>query len=116
MSRVTVVVMSEFGRRLNENANQGTDHGHGGVMLVMNGDLAQGPVFARWPGLSPEYLDRGDLAITLDYRDVLSEIIVQRLNNPSIADIFPNFRHESLGIIYRVGKFKRLFEGDAESP
>lgn len=98
MRRVTVVVMSEFGRRLQENANDGTDHGHGGVMLVMNGNLSQGPVFARWPGLSEEFLDRGDLAITTDYRDVLSEILSKRLNNSSITDIFPDFRYTELGL------------------
>lgn len=98
MSRITLVVMSEFGRRLQENADAGTDHGHGGAMLVMSGNLAQGPVFARWPGLSPEYLDRGDLAITTDYRDVLAEIIATRLNNPLIDDIFPSFRRSELGL------------------
>ncbi|MCB9438117.1 MAG: DUF1501 domain-containing protein [Anaerolineales bacterium] len=98
MSRVTLVVMSEFGRRVEENADAGTDHGHGGAMLVMSGNLAQGPVFARWPGLSPEYLDRGDLAITTDYRDVLAEIIATRLNNPLIDDIFPSFRRSELGL------------------
>ncbi len=98
MSRVTVVVMSEFGRRVEENANLGTDHGHGGAMFLMSGNLAQGPVFSHWPGLGAEFLDRGDLAITIDYRDVLSEILMQRLNNPQIEEVFPSFRHSSLGL------------------
>lgn len=99
MHRITVVVMSEFGRRLQENADQGTDHGHGGAMLVMNNNFANtAPVIADWPGLEAENLDRGDLAITIDYRHVLSEILNKRLNNPLIADIFPNFTPEEIGL------------------
>ena len=99
MSRVTVVVMSEFGRRLHENADQGTDHGHGGAMLVMNGDFANAaPVIADWPGLADENLDRGDLAITIDYRHVLSEILQKRLNNPLLNEIFPNYSPQDIGL------------------
>lgn len=38
---ITVVVMSEFGRRVKENANTGTDHGHGGIMMVLSAHLAE---------------------------------------------------------------------------
>jgi uncharacterized protein (DUF1501 family) len=99
MNRITLVVMSEFGRRLAENANVGTDHGHGGAMLLMSGNLTPVPVITRWPGLSLEALDRGeDLAITIDYRDVLSEIIVLRLNNPAIASVIPEYTAQALGL------------------
>ena len=98
MDRITVVVMSEFGRRVKENANFGTDHGHGGVMFVMNGNLQPEPIYALWPGLEPDYLDRGDLAITTDYRDVLATILTQRLNNPGVAEIFPNHRANTVPI------------------
>jgi uncharacterized protein (DUF1501 family) len=74
-SSVTVVVMSEFGRRVGENAALGTDHGHGNMMLVMGGGIAGGRVYAQWPGLAREQLvGPGDLDITIDYRDVLGEI------------------------------------------
>ncbi|MEO8613225.1 MAG: DUF1501 domain-containing protein [Chloroflexota bacterium] len=99
MSHVSVVVMSEFGRRIKENAGEGTDHGHGGAMLLMSGHLAPSPVFAKWPGMTPDALDRGeDLAITTDYRDVLAELLSTRLNNPAVSDIFPNFRPTPAGI------------------
>lgn len=99
MSGVTVVVMSEFGRRVQENADSGTDHGHGGAILVMNGMFAeQAPVVAQWPGLEPENLDRGDLAITIDYRNVLNEILIKRLNNPLTDQVFPNFTAEDIGL------------------
>ncbi len=99
MGRVTVVVMSEFGRRLAENANDGTDHGHGGAMLLLNGALAASPVVARWAGLTPDALDRGeDLAVTTDYRDVLGEILTRRLGNPDVASVFPDYAPGTLGL------------------
>jgi len=99
MRRISVVVMSEFGRRLQENAGGGTDHGHGGAMLVMSGGLARGGVLADWRGLEPAALDqREDLAVTTDYRDVLSELITMRLGNPRTADIFPNHTPRPLGV------------------
>ena len=90
INRVTVVVMSEFGRRAQENASLGTDHGHGNMMLVMGGHVAAKPVIAQWPGLTDDKLDDGDLAITTDYRDVLAEIVALRLRNPHLDAIFPN--------------------------
>jgi len=99
MAGVTVVVMSEFGRRVAENANSGTDHGHGGAMLVMSNNLVATPVLARWPGLARDALDKGeDLAITTDYRDVLAEILNQRLKNPATASVFPEYVPQSVGL------------------
>ncbi len=88
---VSVVVMSEFGRRVQENGGGGTDHGHGGALLLMNGNLITTPVVARWSGLHTEALDNGDLAVTTDYRDVLAELLTRRLNNAALTDVFPNF-------------------------
>jgi uncharacterized protein (DUF1501 family) len=99
MKKVSLVVMSEFGRRIHENGGKGTDHGHGGGMLVMSGSLARGPVVAQWPGLSPDKLDRGeDLAITTDYRDVLTDILKTRLKNTATSEIFPNFQPAGLSL------------------
>ncbi len=99
MDSVTVVVMSEFGRRVQENGGLGTDHGHGNMMMAMGGGINGGKVFANWPGLHDEQLDGpGDLAITTDYRDVLGSIIQNRLNNPRLTDIFPNYTVNDLGL------------------
>ncbi len=88
----TVVVMSEFGRRAYENASFGTDHGHGSVMFLMGGNLAGGRVHGDWPGLGEGRLfGPGDLAVTVDYRDVLGEICSRRLNNPALDAVFPDF-------------------------
>lgn len=88
--RVTVVVMSEFGRRVQENGAAGTDHGHGGVMFVMSPDLQPVTVHGDWPGINTRFLENGDLAITTDYRDVLSHILLQRTNLQDASPIFPD--------------------------
>ncbi|NKI36360.1 DUF1501 domain-containing protein [Wenzhouxiangella sp. XN79A] len=76
----TVVVMTEFGRRVRENASLGTDHGHGGVMFAAGGNVHGGQVFGDWPGLGPGDLSDGqDLRVTTDYRQVLAELLVDRL-------------------------------------
>ncbi len=99
MKNITVVIMSEFGRRVQENGSAGTDHGHGNMMLVMGGHVAPKPVVAQWPGLATEQLSNGDLNITIDYRDVLSEILVNRLNNNALDTIFPGFTFTPRGIV-----------------
>jgi uncharacterized protein (DUF1501 family) len=92
MEGVSVVVMSEFGRRAYENASLGTDHGHGSALLLLSGQVRGGEVHGRWPGMGEGQLfGPGDLAVTTDYRDVLSELCLKRLNNPALDQIFPDF-------------------------
>jgi len=99
LGKVTIVLMSEFGRRVQANASGGTDHGHGNMMMLMSDHVIKRPVVATWPGLYPEQLERGDLQVTLDYRSVLHEILTKRLYIPDTASIFPAFTPASLGII-----------------
>ena len=66
---VSVVVMSEFGRRLKSNESGGTDHGHGNAMMMLGPKVKGGQMYGKWPGLANADLDEGaDLAITTDYR------------------------------------------------
>lgn len=90
---VTVVIVSEFGRNAKENGNNGTDHGRGNVMYAMGKKIAGGRVLTNgWPGLAQESLEAGqDLRVTLDHRDVLAEIVQNRLQNPNVAAIFPGY-------------------------
>lgn len=100
MDCLTVVVMSEFGRRARENASLGTDHGHGGVMMLLGGNVVGGRVHADWPGLAHEQLfGPGDLAVTIDYRDVLAEVCARRLDNPNLEVIFPQYPARLRGIL-----------------
>jgi uncharacterized protein (DUF1501 family) len=100
MSRLTIVTMSEFGRRAAENGSLGTDHGHGSLMMLMGGNVRGGQVHGTWPGLgSAQLVGPGDLAVTSDYRDVLSEILAKRLNNPALDEIFPNYQARGLNIL-----------------
>ncbi len=86
---VTLVTMSEFGRRVAQNASNGTDHGEGSCMFIVSGAAERG-VHTRWPGLAPEDLARGeDLAITIDYRDVLAELLLGRMGNGAFDRVFP---------------------------
>ena len=92
LGHLTVVVMTEFGRRAHENGSLGTDHGHGALMLLLGEHVDGGKIHGNWPGLGEGQLTGpGDLAVTTDYRDVLAEICLKRLNNPATAEVFPNY-------------------------
>ena len=97
--RVTVVTMTEFGRRLEENGNRGTDHGMASYMFLLGGNVNGGKIYGDWPGLDESDLVFGDLAVTTDYRRVLSEILVKRHFNPRPHDVFPSTAYEPLGIV-----------------
>lgn len=104
--RLTIVVMSEFGRRLGMNASAGTDHGHGGVMMVLGGKVNGGKMFGSWPGL--EDLDQGqDLKTTTDFRTVLSEAVVRVLGNPQLGTVFPGITPE----VYSTATALNIFQG-----
>jgi uncharacterized protein (DUF1501 family) len=88
---VVVVTMSEFGRNVAENGTRGTDHGHGNVMFVLGDHVNGGRVLTEWPGLAPGQLYEGqDLQTTIDYRDIVGEIVMRRLGNNRIAEVFPD--------------------------
>ncbi len=102
MSRVTVIVQSEFGRRVRANANGGTDHGYGNPLLVLGGAVNGRKFYGSWPGLNPEILSPtfGDVPVTTDYRRVVSEILIRRMANPNLGAIFPGYAgYAPLGIV-----------------
>ena len=98
LARTSLVAFSEFGRRVAENASGGTDHGHGGVMLLLGGGIVGGRVHTRWPTLAPGALQDGDLRGTVDYRDVLGEILVRRCGVSSLSTVFPGHTPAFLGL------------------
>ncbi len=94
--QTVVLVMSEFGRTARQNGNGGTDHGHGNAMWLLGGRVAGGgQVLGRWPGLGASELHEGrDLAVTTDFRDVLTEVCERHLLLPDarLAEVFPGFK------------------------
>jgi uncharacterized protein (DUF1501 family) len=100
MEDIALVTMSEFGRTAQENGSRGTDHGHANCMFVMGGSVAGGKVFGRWPGLEKEQLNEGrDLALTTDFRDVLSELLALHMGGSGLDAVFPGFRPSFQGIV-----------------
>jgi len=91
-SKVTVAVVSEFGRRAYENSSGGCDHGRAFPMMVMGGGVTGG-VYGDFQGLSEQGLDQGDVRVTTDYRTVLSELLSRRLGASSdvLNATFPSF-------------------------
>jgi uncharacterized protein (DUF1501 family) len=104
MSKVTVVTISEFGRRVQENASRGADHGHGNAMLLMGGGIRGGKVYGNWPALSPDALVAGDLAAVTDYRAVIGEILQKRCGFGTLDDVFPGVTPASFGLAAAVSR------------
>jgi uncharacterized protein (DUF1501 family) len=92
-NRLNILVMSEFGRRLKSNKSNGTDHGYGGTMFAIGNNVRGGKMYGKWNGLATEQLDnRVDLAVTTDYRTVLSEFVTKRLKINNLDAVFPNYK------------------------
>ena len=93
--KVTLVTMSEFGRRVVENDSGGTDHGYGNVMFVAGAGV-RGGYHARWPGLAGG--DNADLTVTTDYRQVLADIASRRFG-ASVGKVFPGLKWQATGVM-----------------
>jgi len=99
--RTLVLTMTEFGRTCRENGNYGTDHGHGGLMLLLGGAVAGGKLHGRWTGLEEKSLyERRDLQVTTDFRDVFAEVLRNHFRFEVPADFFPG---------YKAGRVRELF-------
>ena len=93
-----IVVTSEFGRRVLENGNGGSEHGYGNALWLLGGSLKGQRMYGSWPGLSEEeQYESRDLAITTDTRDVLISLLGQHfsLNENALAQVFPNYQPQS---------------------
>jgi uncharacterized protein (DUF1501 family) len=101
-NHVTIVTVTEFGRRVEENASAGFDHGWASAMFVMGGGVKGGQVVATWPGLSD--LRDGDLRVTLDYRHVLAEVMKYRggMSADRISGVLPGFTAKDIGIVNQL--------------
>ena len=110
MARTTVVVMTEFGRRVAENSALGTDHGRGSVMFALGGGVRGGRVLGGWPGLGPDALEGpGDLPG--------ADELPKRPGSDSVDDGRAVCRCAGLpGLRSRAGSAARLASGDRFAP
>ncbi|MGE0432648.1 MAG: DUF1501 domain-containing protein [Planctomycetota bacterium] len=104
MRDVLVLTMTEFGRTAKQNGTSGTDHGHGSVMLALGGPVAAvksgGRVHGLWPGMETEQLNqKRDLAVTTDFRDVVTEVVTAHLGNTSLTSIVPDHVPAPVGLL-----------------
>lgn len=99
MRRVTLVTISEFGRRVAQNGSGGLDHGYGNAMLLLGGNVKGGKVYGKWPGLAPSRLIDGDLAVTTDYRSVIAEVLRVRCGLGDTSAVFPGVPSTALGLV-----------------
>ncbi|AXI02639.1 DUF1501 domain-containing protein [Aquirhabdus parva] len=91
-NRTHVIVMTEFGRTVRENGTQGTDHGHGGLALLLGGNIQGGKMLGGFHGLSDQALNENrDLPVLVDWRDLLGHSMrhIYGLNQQQLSHIFP---------------------------
>ncbi|MEX2188363.1 MAG: DUF1501 domain-containing protein, partial [Pirellulales bacterium] len=90
---VLVLAMSEFGRTVKENGNQGTDHGHGGFMLAFGSMLNGKQVYGKWTGLEESQLyEQRDLPVHTDFRVVFAETLKALFDYDGIKEgLFPEY-------------------------
>ncbi len=95
-SKVTLVALSEFGRRVAQNANYGLDHGYGNAMFLAGAGVKGGRYYGTMPRLTGDH--DSDVPVTTDYRSVLAEVVTTRFGVSSAA-VFPSFQPESVGVM-----------------
>ena len=105
-ARVTVVTVTEFGRRVSGNESNGTEHGWGSSMFVAGGGVNGGKIHGRFPGLDEKQLKDGDLVVTADYRSLLTEILTRRagVSAKGASEIFPDFKPEVLSVMKHLSE------------
>jgi len=101
MNDVTLITLTEFGRRVEENGSGGTDHGFGQAVFLMGEGVKGGQVHGTWPGLAPGDLVDGDLDATTDYRNLLASVLEKRCGAGSadIASIFPGITNDRPDVV-----------------
>ena len=82
MQRVLVMTFSEFGRRVTENANGGTDHGAAAPMFIVGNKVKAG-LLGKYPSLAPQDLFEGDIKYNVDFRNVYASVLENWLKTKS---------------------------------
>lgn len=101
MDDVTLLTLTEFGRRVEQNGSAGVDHGYGQAVLLLGNGIKGGKVHGNWPTLAPDKLVDGDVdGSHQDYRKVLAEILEKRCGAGSsdIQSVFPGLDSQRFGV------------------
>jgi uncharacterized protein (DUF1501 family) len=94
---VTTLVMTEFGRRYDQNGSKGCDHGHGTAIFALGARVNGGQVYGTWEEPVVEHGAR-DVAATTDYRDVLGDVVTHVLGATPGA-VFPGHSYSPVGLL-----------------
>jgi len=73
MDDVLIMVFSEFGRRVKQNASNGTDHGKANNVFIISSQLKRNGIYNQSPDL--EHLDDGDIAHAIDFRSIYATVM-----------------------------------------
>jgi uncharacterized protein (DUF1501 family) len=104
LNNTLILVYSEFGRRINENGSQGTDHGAGGNMFAIGG-LVRGGIYGTAPNLTPDPANptlennAADVKFETDFRSVYAKVVDNWLGANSVAILGADFRAGSPNIL-----------------
>ncbi|MEM6394221.1 MAG: DUF1501 domain-containing protein [Planctomycetota bacterium] len=94
MDRTLVLMMTEFGRTVRENGNNGTDHGRASCMMAVGGMVNGGQIYGKWTGLERRTLVAGrDLRVHTDFRRIFAESLATLYGfEADEHDFFPEYR------------------------
>lgn len=98
----TIMVTTEFGRRMYENASLGTDHGRGFAFMALGDKVKGGRILGKWPiGAMDEAnpLGPGGVAIEHDFRDVFAEVLTGCMPSVKLPDVFPGAALSKVGLM-----------------
>ena len=91
MSDVMIMTFSEFGRQLNENESEGTDHGSGNNLFLINGALKKPGLFNAIPNLLET--ENGGLRPTIDFKNIYATLLKKWLNADDNEILGKQFQH-----------------------
>lgn len=96
---VIVLTLTEFGRTLEENGSNGTDHGRATVWFALGGGIKSG-IYGDWPGLAPSQLrEERYLQHSIDIKDIIGEILTKHSGVSNLNAVFPGLSFNDIGFI-----------------
>jgi uncharacterized protein (DUF1501 family) len=103
-TRYTVMVTTEFGRRVYENASLGTDHGRGFALMALGDRVKGGRVLGSWPIQAEEDVNvntpgPGGLHAETDYRAVFAEVLRGCFGATEVERVFPGAELKAVGLM-----------------